>query len=544
MKKHYLKILYDNDLRVSRAMKQQIRDENNRFYGGFMNDYGVVMVKHTAYRVMALITAYCHSESAFFQEKNVLKAIINGLNYIENKQYDSGLFDYETCNFEAAPDTAFIIKKMLPVYIYLDNKDRDTDQEKIYLSLKSLITSGANGLLTGGFHTPNHRWAIASVLALCYKLFKNRGYKESALSYLKEGIDCNEDGEFAERSAGNYNRINDDAMIMLSEGLDEPEYEEYAIRNLTMMEMYFEPDFSVFTANSTRFDKDLLVYPKDYYWLYLSLGYKYQRKDFLCIADHIMNVVTMKNLRGPDCLIHFMNHPELIDMDIQPAYELEEKARYFSESGIGRYISQQFSCSVLKGKHNFLYVNSGSIQMEMKLGGSFFEHRGFKAEEMTFKQGLFSMKQIQKGWYYLPFEESQDTSDWWEMDHSKRKIKEAPNLTVAVDVKPYPDRVEIRMKTEGITDAPFRVEMAFRGIERIESDAFCMEVKGDEEIVVKEGYVKVESMDDGLLIGPSFGNHRFISGKEDSDLKHPGCATLYFTDYVPFDRVITIKHVD
>jgi len=71
-----------------------------------------------------------------------------------------------------------------------------------------------------------------------------------------------------------------------------------------------------------------------------------------------------------------------------------------------------------------------------------------------------------------------------------------------------------------------------------------MEVKGDEEIVVKEGYVKVESMNGGLLIGPSFGNHRFISGKEDSDLKHPGCATLYFTDYVPFDRVITIKHVD
>ena len=37
-----------------------------------------------------------------------------------------------------------------------------------------------------------------------------------------------------------------------------------------MMLTYWEPDDSVFTANSTRFDKDRLIYPKDYYMEYLS----------------------------------------------------------------------------------------------------------------------------------------------------------------------------------------------------------------------------------------------------------------------------------
>lgn len=32
---------------------------------------------------------------------------------------------------------------------------------------------------------------------------------------MAEGLDINEDGEFAERSAGNYNQVNDDQMIRL-----------------------------------------------------------------------------------------------------------------------------------------------------------------------------------------------------------------------------------------------------------------------------------------------------------------------------------------
>ena len=71
--------------------------------------------------------------------------------------------------------------------------------------------------------------------------------EEAANTYLKEGIDCNEDGEFSEKSAGNYNRINNDAMILLSQVTGDTTYEQHVLRNLRMMLTYIEPDGSIFT---------------------------------------------------------------------------------------------------------------------------------------------------------------------------------------------------------------------------------------------------------------------------------------------------------
>ena len=42
-------------------------------------------------------------------------------------------------------------------------------------------------------------------------------------------------------------------------------------------------------------------------------------------------------------------------------------------------------------------------------------------------------------------------------------------------------------------------------------------------------------------MGPCFGGHRFIQGKEDSEAKIPGAATVYLTDYTPFDHEIRIR---
>ena len=135
------------------------------------------------------------------------------------------------------------------------------EEIRILDMVEHIVRQGAYGILQGGFHTPNHRWAIASVLMTCSRLFDCEEMEQAAFTYLNEGIDCNEDGEFAEKSAGNYNRVNNDAMIMLSEATGDPSYEQNALRNLRMMLTYWEPDDSVFTANSTRFDKDRLEIP-------------------------------------------------------------------------------------------------------------------------------------------------------------------------------------------------------------------------------------------------------------------------------------------
>ena len=116
---------------------------------------------------------------------------------------------------------------------------------------EAIIRDAADALCHCGFHTPNHRWAIASVLMLCAKLFDKPECRTAAEAILKEGNDCNEDGEYAERSAGNYNRINNDAMIMLAVATGDESYYAPVLRNLEMMLTYIDPDDSIFTNNST-----------------------------------------------------------------------------------------------------------------------------------------------------------------------------------------------------------------------------------------------------------------------------------------------------
>src|SRR5690606_2938657 len=102
-------------------------------------------------------------------------------------------------------------------------------------------------------------------------IFKIEGFRERAYKYLNEGIDCNEYGEYAERSSGNYNHVNNEQMIILAKETGDPSYLEYVRRNLDMMINYFEPDGTIFTGNSTRQDRGKKVYPDIYYNQYLYM---------------------------------------------------------------------------------------------------------------------------------------------------------------------------------------------------------------------------------------------------------------------------------
>ena len=353
MESHYKKIVKDTDRRVIASMQRQIMDGGNACYGGFWDGTGIVQAKYAIYQVAPMIAAYCCTDSAFYRSGEIFERIIAGLTYIRGVQHENGLFDYITCNFFSAPDTAFCLKKLLPVYEYLRGMGEEeispaekvswigkitteeispaekvswmgkitTGEMEILRRLEEIIKDGADGMLAGGFHTPNHRWAIASILMACSKYFGSRKMEEAANTYLKEGIDCNEDGEFSEKSAGNYNRINNDAMILLSQVTGDTTYEQHVLRNLRMMITYIEPDGSIFTANSTRFDKDLLVYPTDYYMEYLRMGQKYNIPEFLAMCNFIFDLAGEKNLAAPDCLIWFMLCPQYRNLEFGESYD-------------------------------------------------------------------------------------------------------------------------------------------------------------------------------------------------------------------------------
>ena len=70
---------------------------------------------------------------------------------------EDGLFDLIKCNFHSAPDTGFNLKELLPCLYYLRDRKRDEYEEQIYDRMYAIAGHAADGLLCGGFHTPNHR---------------------------------------------------------------------------------------------------------------------------------------------------------------------------------------------------------------------------------------------------------------------------------------------------------------------------------------------------------------------------------------------------
>ena len=76
----------------------------------------------------------------------------------------------------------------------------------------------------------------------------------------------------------------------------------------------------------------------------------------------------------------------------------------------------------------------------------------------------------------------------------------------------------------------------------MQNEHLAMPVCGDEVLVVKDGTLEAYNTRDSITVGPCFGLHRFTEGKEDSELKTAGAATLYLTDYTAFDRTIQIRN--
>lgn len=543
MRKHYEKIVKDNDGRVKKALRIQVMDENSPYHGGCRDERDLMDVKYTIYRVYDMTGAYCNSDSAYYRDAELARRIVLALDYVARFQHTDGLFDLISCNFHSAPDTAFIVKRMLPVLHYLRGTERDSWQEEIYRRMCDIARKAAHGLMEGGFHTPNHRWAIASNLMECAQFFHEPKFAERAKIYLTEGIDCNEDGEFAEKSAGNYNRINNDAMITMGRCTGDDAFFEHAVRNLRMMLTYIEPDGTIFTANSTRQDNGKRIFPKYYYWEYLTMGVERDIPEFLDFANYIFQIIEENHLTAPDILIHYMNRPELIDYEWEGCGQLTEFERVYAQSGIARVRRGDITYTLMKGKSNFLYFSNASLDVAVKIGGCICEHRAFVPETFERTREGFVLTQVMKGWYYLPFTEYQGTSDWWQMDHSKREKKLGPDLTIEARVREVEKGVEVNVRLRGVERAPFRVELAVLGADKADGEGFTMFGAPGKRLLVKQGDTRLSNGRDAIEIGPAFGAHGFIDGMFGSEEVDSKSFTMYFTDYSEFDHTFTIRSV-
>lgn len=540
MERYMAHLLKGAEYRTKQFMGSQVGDPASLQYGGIKGD--IWEAKPTIYALTSALAVYFHKDSCFYKNEQLYAAVNLALDFIERTQREDGSFDYPSCNFKSAADTSFCFKRLIAAYRLLVKYGDSSDEAITVLKEKylTIMHKALDAIREGGFHTPNHRWGIASALLQGSNLFAEEdgfaaGLKARADQYLAEGIDGDEDGEYAERSTGNYNAVVNNAMMAMYQETGDEAFLGYVERNLSMMLTYMDPDDTIFTQNSTRQDQGKLEYADKYFYQYLYMCSREHCPAFDGAAHKIIKDNMERGDLAPDCLHIVMNHDEMMGYHFKEYGFLEEYRKFFRHAGVLRVRKPSYTYTVLNGKSAFLYFKSQGTMLCVKIGESCCDIRNFIPQTIEELPDGCRLEAEAESWYYLPFKEKQDTSDWWKMDQTKREKLISSRLKTTLEIREKDQGLELHLKAEGLDRLPLRLEIFIPAGVTLEHPAFALEAAAGEGMILKDGYLEVHDGSVTMEIGPGFGEHSFKGHYSGEEINSAG-FTVYANGYTPLEK--------
>lgn len=543
--KRYMKYLIQSaEIRTEEFLASQVKDPASLQYGGIHGD--IWEAKPTIYALATAMAVYLNRDSRFYQSERLYRGMELALAFVQRTQREDGSFDYPSCNFKSAADTSFCFKRLFATWRLL-KKYEDTNApgiphlEEEYLKI---MHKALGAILHGGFHTPNHRWGISAALLQGANLFAEEqdfsaALKARARQYLAEGIDGDDDGEYAERSTGNYNAVVNNAMMAMYEETGDDSFLGYVRRNLAMMLTYIDPDDTIFTQNSTRQDKGKKEYAVKYFYQYLFMASIEDNPLFDGAAHKIIKDTVERGDLTPDCLHIIMAHDAMMNHEFTHYGFLDTYRKFFRHSGVLRVKKENYSYTVIKGKSAFLFFQKGDTRIYVKVGESYCDIRNFIPSEIQPREDGCLLKGTAQGWYYLPFQEAPGTSDWWAMDQSKRDKLISSTLTITLDIRELDNGLELCLKAEGLDRLPLRLEVCVPAGAVLENQHFWLKAAAGENMILRDGYLTLKDEGNTLRLGPGFGEHEFQGHYSGEELNTDG-YTVYCNAYTPTEKTVQL----
>lgn len=487
------------DAAVREVLRCQCMDQNSPFYGAILQlDKGYTGGHSAIGAARQLIDGYYTPECAFYKDKQLLERAAVAIDFAVSMQHEDGTLDLLETNFHDGAETSFIMQNIGPSYIMMRECMGDSEEEEILdHKLMSFVNKAADGILTGGFHTPNHRWVLSAALAICYKLTGREECMDRVRQFLDEGIDCDDEGEYTERSSGVYNIICDRALITLAEICGMTELYDHVTRNLNMVMKYIEPDFTINTLNSTRQDvgtaPDWRIYYGCYYYMALRTG----NKEYMWIADTMME----QSMGGYAMLC--ATHPPIPYFEYLPFLALDKTlmektkedigakepdlnyVKHFEKSGIVRARTGDFSLTLMKERPIFAVLQYKEHIAYLRLAGSFYAKGQFAAQEIKETENGFLMTYRVRWGYKGVFPEKPATSVWAEMDHSLRPDIHMQDYILMVHVTVHENGAQFAVESQGVECVPTKLEIMLQPGGCYITDAVEINARGGEYLYQK-----------------------------------------------------------
>ncbi len=211
---------------------RQTNPAKRDYHGQMSPEKGYAEPNHSAGAADTLLSAYFCKASRWHGDTALLSAAIDALEFLCAHCHEDGSIDLVETNFHDCTSNSFAVQILGYTYRLLEREAKTENELRAKALARSFLETTVRAVATGGFHTPNHRWVITSAMALCYRSLGNDKCLDIAKTYLSEGIDCNEEGDYTERSVGIYDVTNNESLTIIAQELDMPELYQAVERNL------------------------------------------------------------------------------------------------------------------------------------------------------------------------------------------------------------------------------------------------------------------------------------------------------------------------
>ncbi|GHV44715.1 hypothetical protein FACS189492_1460 [Clostridia bacterium] len=460
-----MKELQESVRQMERELEQLLRmvvaDRGDFYYGfplgGYDREREVVQNVSGKQYVSLLLTLYDAPESKYYRDGALVTRAEDYFGAMLRQQSPEGFISLIDCNISSPPDTAFHVNWYAMFLRYLESRGGEWGGTRD--CMRQFIRRAAEGLCTGGFHTPNHRWVIACALCFSYALFGDERFRSRAETLLTEGLDVNAYGEWTEKSNSIYNAVCDLFLYHVGEVLGDDAIFEAVRRNLNMMKVLFHPGGLIATEYSTRQDKGQKVrMGADYAVVYRLMAAKDGDRQYAYLARQAAEDCGYDAyLRVYEAVYGFSELPaEAPSRHYTVLLNEGEAARGGFGKAILRHRDGDFSLTAMEDEKAMLYVQYGGARIfGVSLVAGWF---GVAAVPFaTLRRGgenKYVLETALDGSYMdvLPRVETADLGgNWARMDNAKRARVNALRLKVAATLTVGDGYVDL---TVNATDVP------------------------------------------------------------------------------------------
>ncbi|MEU2269137.1 hypothetical protein ABZ568_22555 [Streptomyces olindensis] len=374
-----------------------------------------------ARRVKTLTAAYRSPDSALHGSGQAVAAAMTHLRALRAVQTPSGLFAGGD-NVQSPPDSAFTVNDVCDAYVLA--ADAGPELGEVTRALAEIAGAATASLLTGGVHTPNHRWELSAALARLHRSFPDDRLLDRVEEWLAEGVDIDTEGLYSERSAVYASLVTNPALLLLAEVLGRTDLLAAVERNLTTTLDLIRPDGTVETVHSRRQDQKHSFPLWPYLPHYRLLAIRTGRGDFARAA----RLAAADGIDDPDLLAQTLLTPDLCRALPAPDAEKLPRDRYISTAHLAARASATAHTVVYGGSDvpehrrirsglacnpTFLRLFAGDAVLDaVRLSRVFFDLGPFRAADMERLSGnRYRLTQTLAAAYYQPLPKDRRRDD-------------------------------------------------------------------------------------------------------------------------------------